>query len=156
MKKTKPLIIPNGNSGYCRFVTSGIPGNSGLGESLRIISRAQDGTGTSVEWIILVNNGFGIISSRTSPDASKTACNPEELLSIIRKKKFSTREFNQAKVRAITSYHLETEDPFLMLNSITVALLSGERGDFIRQHLVDLIQVRVVETESVLETLFGE
>lgn len=155
-KKTAPLVITSGDTGYCRFVTSGLHGNSGLGESLRIISRAQDGSGISVDWIILVENGFGIVTYRPSPEDSEAGCNPGIILDKIRKKKFSTREFNQAKVRAITSYHAETEDPFLMLNAVTVGLLSGERGDFIRQHLVDLIQVRVVEAESVLETLFGE
>ena len=154
--RIKPTVIPGGVTGSCTFVTSGLPGSSGLGESLRLISRAQDGTGINIKWITLAKNGYGIISSAAPPGELGKDCKPEITLHKLGEKKFSQREFNQAKVRAITSYHLETENPSLMLNSIVIGVLSGERGDFIRQHLVDLKRLRIVEAESVMETLFGD
>lgn len=154
--RIKPIVIPGSVTGSCTFVTPGLPVSSGLGESLRLISRAQDGSGINIKWITLAKKGYGIISMAASPGEAGKDCKPEIILPELGKKKFSNREFNQAKVRAITSYHLETENPSLMLNSIVISVLSGEQGDFIRQHLVDLKRLRIVEAESVLETLFGE
>ncbi len=154
--KIAPLVVRDGKAGMCTIIASGLPGNSGLGESLRLISRAQDGTGNSIKWIILAKQGYGIINFPLASGGTGKECQPAEILKSLARKKFTRRNFNEAKVRAITDFYLETENPFLMLNNIIIGVLSGEQGDFIRQHLVDLKQVRVVETESVQETLFGE
>ncbi len=154
--KTVPTVIPAEKEGRCVIITTGLPGNSGLGESLRLISRAQDGSGMSIKWITLAKLGYGIIDYPLPRENSGNECNPAEILNVLAREKFTRRSFNEAKVRAITNFYLETENPFLMLNNIIIGVLSGEQGDFIRQHLVDLKQVRVVETESVQETLFGE
>jgi len=151
--KIKPLPVVLSGGYRCSLITSGLPGNSGREESLRIISSSLDGSGTSLDWIILVRNGYGIFSSKSDFEGK---CDILPALRNLGARKFGEREFNQAKVRAITSFYLETERPEELLNSIIIRLLSGEEGDFIRQLLVDLKQVRVVEVESVLENLFGE
>ena len=56
--KIAPLVVPSGKAGMCTIIASGLPGNSGLGESLRLISRAQDGSGSSIKWIILAKTGL--------------------------------------------------------------------------------------------------
>ena len=118
--------------------------------------RAQINKGTTFNDIIAEGKGYGIITSATDPTEAGNSCRPELILKVLGNKKFSTRDFNQAKVRAITRFHLETQNPKLMLNYITVSVLSGMRGNFIRQHLVDLKRIRIIEAESIQETLFGE
>ena len=154
--RIKPVLVRNGDDHACTFFSSGLPANSGMEESLHLISRSRDGTETDIEWIILARRGYGRISVKGQNNGSEESCDPEKILQELRERKFSQREFNQAKVRAITNHYLATENPNRMLNFIIVRILSGEQGDFIRQLLVDLKQVRIVEVESVLETLFGE
>ena len=155
-ERIDPVIFAGPDKEMCRFIISGLSASSGREESLQLISRAQDGSGISVEWLTLVKKGYGLVSGRLTAGSGSDECVPVNFLQKMKKKGFSTREFNQSKVRAITRHYLETEDPAVMLDKIVVGVLSGKRGDFIRQHLVDLKQVRTVEVESVQEIIFGE
>lgn len=154
--RIEPIAFQEEKGGECTVITSGLPANSGREESLAVISRSQDGGDTEIDWVILARRGYGKIKTGSKSKEAGSECDPGKIVADLRKKKFAQREFNQAKVRAITSHYLETENPDKAVDEIILGIIAGERDDFIRQRLVDLKRVRVLEVESVMETLFGE